>query len=114
MTGPEEQPLLVGEGLERVYRMGENKVLALRGVDFSIALGESVAIMGPSGSGKSTLLHILGLLDRPTVGRYLFAGVDTARLDDDHSAALRNRAIGFVFQNFNLVSGETAAMPCVT
>ena len=107
MTGP-EQPLLVGEGLQRVYRMGDSEVRALRGVDFSISLGESVAIMGPSGSGKSTLLHLLGLLDRPTAGRYLFAGVDTALLDDDHSAALRNRAIGFVFQNFNLVSGETA------
>jgi len=88
--------------------MGDSEVRALRGVDFSISLGESVAIMGPSGSGKSTLLHLLGLLDRPTAGRYLFAGVDTALLDDDHSAALRNRAIGFVFQNFNLVSGETA------
>jgi len=107
MTAP-EQPLLVGEGLQRVYRMGDSEVRALRGVDFSISLGESVAIMGPSGSGKSTLLHLLGLLDRPTAGRYLFAGVDTALLDDDHSAALRNRAIGFVFQNFNLVSGETA------
>jgi len=107
MTGP-EQPLLVGERLQRVYRMGDSEVRALRGVDFSISLGESVAIMGPSGSGKSTLLHLLGLLDRPTAGRYLFAGVDTALLDDDHSAALRNRAIGFVFQNFNLVSGETA------
>ena len=108
MTGTEAQALLVGEDLQRVYRMGESEVRALRGVTFSIALGESVAIMGPSGSGKSTLLHLLGLLDRPSAGRYLFAGVDTARLDDDHSAALRNRAIGFVFQNFNLVSGETA------
>ena len=101
-------PLIEGRGLTRVYRMGDSEVAALRGVDFRIHLGENVAIIGPSGSGKSTLLHILGLLDRPSAGHYLFAGVDTDTLDDDRLAALRNRAIGFIFQSFNLVSGESA------
>ena len=88
--------------------MGDSTVEALRGVDFRIELRENVAIIGPSGSGKSTLLHILGLLDRPSSGQYLFAGVDTDTLDDDRLASLRNRAIGFIFQSFNLVSGESA------
>lgn len=100
--------LLKGRGLTRTYPMGDSVVSALRGVDFRIEMGENVAIIGPSGSGKSTLLHILGLLDRPTSGEYLFAGVDTDTLDDDRLAVLRNRAIGFVFQSFNLVSGESA------
>jgi len=101
-------PLLEGRGLTRIYRMGDTEVAALRGVDFRIDLGENVAIIGPSGSGKSTLLHILGLLDRQSAGQYLFAGVDTDTLDDDRLAVLRNRAIGFIFQSFNLVSGESA------
>jgi len=105
---PVTPPLLEGRGLTRVYSMGDSLVEALRGVDFRIELGENVAIIGPSGSGKSTLLHILGLLDRPSGGQYLFAGVDTDTLDDDRLASLRNRAIGFVFQSFNLVSGESA------
>jgi len=105
---PVTPPLLEGRGLTRVYSMGDSLVEALRGVDFRIELGENVAIIGPSGSGKSTLLHILGLLDRPSGGQYLFAGVDTDTLDDDRLASLRNRAIGFVFQSFNLMSGESA------
>jgi putative ABC transport system ATP-binding protein len=107
-TAPVHPPLIEGRGLTRVYPMGDSEVAALRGVDFRIELGENVAIIGPSGSGKSTLLHILGLLDRPTTGQYLFAGVDTDTLDDDRLALLRNRAIGFIFQSFNLVSGESA------
>jgi putative ABC transport system ATP-binding protein len=101
-------PLLEARGLTKRYTMGDAEVHALRGVDLTVRAGESVAIMGPSGSGKSTLLHVLGLLDRPTAGSYHFAGLDTARLSDDRQARLRNRAIGFVFQSFNLVSGETA------
>jgi putative ABC transport system ATP-binding protein len=108
VVAPAVPPLIEGRGLTRVYRMGDSEVAALRGVDFRIQLGENVAIIGPSGSGKSTLLHILGLLDRPSAGHYLFAGVDTDTLDDDRLAALRNRAIGFIFQSFNLVSGESA------
>ena len=107
-TAPVQPPLIEGRGLTRVYPMGDSEVAALRGVDFRIELGENVAIIGPSGSGKSTLLHILGLLDRQTSGQYLFAGVDTDTLDDDRLALLRNRAIGFIFQSFNLVSGESA------
>ena len=103
-----QPPLIEGRGITRLYSMGDSEVAALRGVDFSIQMGENVAIIGPSGSGKSTLLHILGLLDRPTAGQYLFAGVDTDTLDDDRLALLRNRAIGFIFQSFNLVSGESA------
>ncbi len=103
-----QPPLLEGRGLTRVFQMGDAEVAALRGISFKIELGENVAIIGPSGSGKSTLLHILGLLDRPTDGQYLFAGVDTDDLDDDRLASLRNRAIGFIFQSFNLVSGESA------
>ena len=103
-----QPPLIEGRRITRLYSMGDSQVAALRGVDFSIAMGENVAIIGPSGSGKSTLLHILGLLDRPTSGQYLFAGVDTDTLDDDRLAVLRNRAIGFIFQSFNLVSGESA------
>jgi putative ABC transport system ATP-binding protein len=105
---PGVPPLIEGRRITRLYSMGDSEVAALRGVDFRILLGENVAIIGPSGSGKSTLLHILGLLDRPTSGQYLFAGVDTDTLDDDRLAVLRNRAIGFIFQNFNLVSGESA------
>ena len=101
--------LLEVSGLTRSYTMAQAyEVHALRGVDLTVRVGESLAIMGPSGSGKSTLLHLLGLLDRPTAGTYHFAGVDTARLGDDHLAKLRNRAIGFVFQSFNLVAGESA------
>ena len=103
-----QPPLWEGRGLTRVFQMGDAEVAALRGISFKIDLGENVAIIGPSGSGKSTLLHILGLLDRPTDGQYLFAGVDTDDLDDDRLASLRNRAIGFIFQSFNLVSGESA------
>jgi putative ABC transport system ATP-binding protein len=103
-----QSPLIEGRGLTRTYSMGDSEVAALRGVDFAIRMGENVAIIGPSGSGKSTLLHILGLLDRPSSGQYLFAGVDTDTLDDDRLAVLRNRAIGFIFQSFNLVSGESA------
>ncbi|MDA8399571.1 MAG: ABC transporter ATP-binding protein [Actinomycetota bacterium] len=101
-------PVVEATGLERIYTVGLSKVAALRGVDLVIGKGESVAIMGPSGCGKSTLLGLLGLLDRPTAGRYLIEGADTSTLDDDELAALRNRAIGFVFQSFNLLQDESA------
>jgi len=96
-------------GLERVYRMGDEAVHALRQVELRIADGEYVAIMGPSGSGKSTLLHVVGLLDRPTAGRYLLDGVDTTTLSEPQRARLRRERIGFVFQAFHLIPRMTAA-----
>lgn len=86
------------------YGEGESSTTALREVSFSIEEGEFVSIMGPSGSGKSTLLHILGLLDRPTSGTYMFAEDNTANLPDETLAAIRNQKIGFVFQSFHLLA----------
>jgi len=95
--------VIEARAVEKTYRMGESLVHALRGVELSVAPGEYVAIMGPSGSGKSTLMHIIGCLDRPTAGALLIKGVDTRSLRDNALAQLRNSAIGFVFQDFNLL-----------
>jgi macrolide transport system ATP-binding/permease protein len=91
------------------YRTDGGEVRAVRGVHLRIERGELVAVMGPSGSGKSTLMNLLGLLDRPDSGRYLLAGQDVTALDADAAAALRNEALGFVFQNYNLLARLTAA-----
>jgi len=96
------------EEVSRTYRGGAVAVDALRGVSLEMARGDYVAVMGPSGSGKSTLLHILGCLDRPTDGRYAFAGRDVATLSDRELARVRNRDIGFVFQRFHLLEDENA------
>jgi putative ABC transport system ATP-binding protein len=96
------------EGLRKDYVVGDVSVHALRGVDLEIAAGAFVAVVGASGSGKSTLMNILGLLDRPSAGRYLLDGEDVSGFDKDRRAALRNRKIGFVFQSFNLLPRTTA------
>jgi putative ABC transport system ATP-binding protein len=96
------------ENITKVYQMGETEVRALDGVSLKIEDGEWVAITGPSGSGKSTLMAILGCLDSPTSGSYQLDGIDVAKMRDDQLAAVRNQKIGFVFQQFNLLSRTSA------
>lgn len=101
-------PLIVGEDIWKVYRVGDVEVQALRGVSITIEQGEFVAIMGSSGSGKSTLMNILGCLDQPTKGRYRLNGVEVGLLRPDQLAEIRNQQIGFVFQSFNLIPRTSA------
>jgi putative ABC transport system ATP-binding protein len=95
-------------GIKKIYRMGSQSLEALRGVSLTVGRGEFVSIMGPSGSGKSTLMNILGCLDTPTAGEYVLDSARVAGLTFDQLAAVRNRKIGFVFQNFNLMPYATA------
>ncbi|BFU95785.1 MAG: ABC transporter ATP-binding protein [Nitrospira sp.] len=108
-------PLIICREIWKVYRVGEVRVEALRGVDLSIERGEFVAVMGSSGSGKSTLMNILGCLDQPTRGSYEFNGAEVASMPQNRLAEIRNRQIGFVFQSFNLIprtsSLENAQLP---
>ncbi len=104
----DDHPVIQLEGITKVYRMGEVRVHALRGVSLRIARGELLAIMGPSGSGKSTLMNIMGCLDVPTSGTYLLEGQRVDTLSDNELAEVRNRKIGFVFQTFNLLPRTTA------
>lgn len=101
-------PVVRLQHLRKVYRAGSIETVALDDVDLTLERGEFVAIMGPSGSGKSTLMHMIGLLDRPTAGRYFFEGADVAALDADQLADLRSRRLGFVFQSYNLLPRTTA------
>jgi len=94
--------------VSRVYNMGKVEVRALNGVSLAINRGEMVSIIGASGSGKSTMLNIIGCLDKPTAGSYLFEGVDVSKLNDNQLADMRNRKIGFIFQDFNLLPRATA------
>jgi len=96
------------DNVTKIYRMGKVEVYALRGVTLSINRGEMVSIIGASGSGKSTLLNVIGCLDRPTLGRYIFGGADVSRFSDNQLAEMRNRQLGFVFQDYNLLSRATA------
>ena len=91
------------ESIRKVYDTGKVKVEALKGIDLTVRRGEFVAIVGPSGSGKSTLMNLIGCLDTPTEGRYLLAGEDVSRFSRDQLADARNRRVGFVFQQFNLL-----------
>ncbi len=103
--------------IKKIYKMGGQELAALNGINLDIKRGEFAALMGPSGSGKSTLMNILGCLDRPTVGSYELEGKEVAHLSDDELAVMRNKHIGFVFQNFNLLarisSLENVALPLV-
>jgi putative ABC transport system ATP-binding protein len=102
------EPLLVARDLAKTYTMGGQTVHALRGVSLDIAEGDFVAIMGASGSGKSTLMNILGCLDQPTTGTYQLAGEAVDAMSADALASIRNRRIGFVFQQFNLLPRTSA------
>jgi len=108
-------PLAVLQGLRKTYRMGEEDVHALDGVDLTFERDEFAAILGPSGSGKSTLMHILGFMDAPTGGRILFDGEDVSALPSDRRAWYRSHRVGFVFQSFNLLPRltvlENVALP---
>ncbi|MFT3734192.1 MAG: ABC transporter ATP-binding protein [Rhodocyclaceae bacterium] len=96
--------LIQMQAITRHYKLGHVEVPALRGIDLTLERGEFAALWGPSGSGKSSLLNLIGLVNRPTSGRLLLDGTDTAGLDDGALAELRNRRIGFVFQGFNLIA----------
>jgi putative ABC transport system ATP-binding protein len=101
-------PIIRLENLKKSYSLGDVTVHALRGLDLTVEPGEFLAVVGASGSGKSTLMNIVGLLDRPSAGRYLLEGEDVSGFDRDRRALLRNRKIGFVFQNFNLLARTSA------
>jgi len=100
--------MIVMENVEKIYRMGEVDVAALKSISMQIDKGEFVSIMGPSGSGKSTLMNIIGCLDVPTAGRYELDNIPVEGLSDDQLAEIRNKKIGFVFQTFNLLARDDA------
>ncbi len=99
----EREPILKMSGVWKYYDLGENRIPALRGIDFSIRKGDFVAVWGPSGSGKSTLCNLIGLIDNLSEGSIELVGRDIARLSDDERSEVRNKSIGFIFQHFNLI-----------
>lgn len=105
----ESSIILQLENIRKSYYLGKQELPVLKGITMNIAKNDYVALMGPSGSGKSTLMNILGCLDSPTGGRYILNGRDVSRMEDDDLAAVRNKYIGFVFQQFNLLPRLTAA-----
>jgi len=105
---PASRPLIRLEGITKIYGTGDAEVRALQGIDLDIMGGEFVAIMGPSGSGKSTAMNILGFLDKPTSGKYLFGGAEVDHLGRDQLALLRRNFLGFVFQGYNLLARTSA------
>ena len=105
-----KKDVILTRDITKVYQMGEVQVNALAGVSISIKEDEVVAIMGPSGSGKSTLMNIIGCLDRPTSGEYFLDGELVSNMTDDQLAVVRNQKVGFVFQNFNLLSRSSALL----
>jgi putative ABC transport system ATP-binding protein len=111
------QEIIRIENLTKFYKIGDEVIKALNGVNLSISKNEYVALMGPSGSGKSTIMNIIGCLDTPTSGRYFLNGPDVAKLVDSDLAEIRNKEIGFVFQTFNLLPRYSAldnvALPLV-
>ncbi len=104
----ENNNLIHLDNVERIYTVGETQVKALKRISCSIQKGELLAIMGPSGSGKSTLMNIIGCLDKPTSGEYFLEGQEVSKMNKNQLARIRNKRIGFVFQNFNLLSRTTA------
>jgi len=98
-----DQRLVELEGITKIYRQADREIEVLKGISLSIDSGEFIALQGPSGSGKSTLMHILGLLDRPSKGRYLLRRQDISALSDNALSAIRNRTVGFIFQTFYLI-----------
>jgi len=114
---PQNNPVIELKDIQRHFKMGNETVKALRGINLNINRGEYVALMGPSGSGKSTLMNIIGALDTPTSGKYRLNGQEVEKLSDNELAKIRNKEIGFVFQTFNLLPRTTAldnvALPLV-
>ncbi|MGZ5274798.1 MAG: ABC transporter ATP-binding protein, partial [Caldimonas sp.] len=107
-AGVADVPLIRLRGVTKAYGVGQARLMALNGIDLDITAGEFVAIMGPSGSGKSTAMNILGCLDTPSGGQYLFRGAHVEALSRDQRARLRRRYLGFVFQGFNLLARTSA------
>lgn len=104
-----DESLILLNGIERTFYLGDSEVHALRHLDLNIRHGEYIAVMGPSGSGKSTLLNLIGLLDRPDAGAYLLEGRDVTTLNPNELAKVRSERVGFIFQSFHLVPRLTAA-----